>query len=275
MFFAVLARDAYGKLFALETASVKDAVSEPSVFVKGQTGVAKFVSVDNGKISRPRKKKSSNVSLVVGLIIALIVMAILIIAVWYVKKRRFNEKAPTQTDLGPVSFENKLYDDLHNGNKVQLPDSVNVPEQPRYEAPMPTATLHDYADVAAARDYTLPTYQEPDGYLVKKNPKNWVQFPAETEAKKVPVTDFVESSQYCNPYDFEGSTEPPSDNANDITTSLGDLRNIKRENSLPGVEGGFENESPMNTERIEPVYENTAESAQQIQVEINPDTTEC
>lgn len=150
--------------------------------------------------------------------------------------RRFNKPPTATSDPGPVSFENQLYDDIHAGNKVELPVHSNE-ESPRYTIPTANVTnsLADYANVAAAEGHVLSEYE--DSNHKKGLPSNWVQFTEDEEEKRTPekhpITNFVQPAEYRDPYDLDGVLDPPPD----YTSNTGTPSKI-----LPPVE-----QSPVTT----------------------------
>ena len=195
--------------------------------------------------------------------------------------RRSFEKEQSATgshsnELGPVSFENRLYDDLHAADKVNLPDGKVTLEQSHYATPSagvstslgeyasplpPPQTLNDYADIAASKDFHLPSsgigagaagvYEMPPD-VKKMPPQEWVQFNNDDE-KKVPITDFVAAPQYSDPYDL---SYPPSYRSSPPSSiqgvSLADLKHAEEDNDmvLPDVYGDLEGDITATTPRL-------------------------
>ncbi|XP_066926694.1 low-density lipoprotein receptor-related protein 1-like isoform X2 [Clytia hemisphaerica] len=306
--FAVLYADKTGQLTTLSSAHIKEGIStddDADHLFNAQTGKIQFLDVST---PRGRTRSNSRVNLAVGLIIACIILVILVMAAWYIKKKRlFTKEAPTTcgaNELGPVSFENRLYDDLHS-DKVQLPESNNRPavEQNHYTtpqeagvstslgeyaSPMPLpATLGDYAEIAGAKFPPAEgatvgaVYEEPD---IKKAPpqRDWVQFTDDGDnMNKPPITDFV-TPQYTDPYDLgkyePGSlpSYPPSYRSSPPETpshsvSLADMKNADYE--LPDIDGDINKTTPrLSNSPIKNLDNNnkiTLESTRQFSVTSN------
>jgi len=75
-----------GRFVVIPSDSVKEA-AESSELVKTKTISIDFLPIQSAPVKRGRTKKSSRVSLVVGLIVACIILVLLVIAVWHAKKR--------------------------------------------------------------------------------------------------------------------------------------------------------------------------------------------
>jgi hypothetical protein len=188
----------------------------------------------------------------------------------FIFSRRF-EKHP-ESELGPVSFENRLYDDLNKQQKVQLPDNGNLIAKPshyttpvaatpttlsEYASPMPPPNFSaDYVDIAAAPEFKLPVHgaygtELTDSTTTKKQPQNWVQFEEESTEKKAPISDFVSANEYADPYDLVNMDGPPMytnvDPDRKQSVSLADSKNPLADEFLPDVVGDLEPTTPRLT----------------------------
>ena len=209
--------------------------------------------------------------------------------------RRFFQKEQSTTgssnnELGPVSFENRLYDDLHAFDKVNLPNSRATVEQSHYATPSagaadvstslgeyasplpPPPTLNEYADIAAAKAFypsaagvgggDAGVYEDPGDITSKKTPHEWVQF--NEDEKKAPITDFV-TPQYDHSYPPSYRSSPPSSIQ---AVSLADLKYMENEVVLPDVYGDLE--SDTTTPRLSSSMNSNAEIQNNNVSEVSP-----
>ena len=131
-----------------------------------------------------------------------------------------------------------------------------------YASPLPPPQiLNDYADIAAAKDFHLPSsgvgagaagvYEMPSD-VKKMPPQEWVQFNNDDDEKKAPITDFVSAPQYTDPYDL---SYPPSYRSSPPSSIQGvSLANLEHATgndvTLPDVYGDLEGDVTATTPRL-------------------------
>ena len=88
--FAVLYVDKTGRVTTLSSERVKEGIStddDAEHLFNAQTGKIQFLDVSKPPTQRGRTRSNSRVNLAVGLIIACIILVILVMAAWYMKKK--------------------------------------------------------------------------------------------------------------------------------------------------------------------------------------------